>query len=171
MSETDRNAPARPLPLVGRIEQVGFPALGIPFVRAKVDTGARTSALHAARMHHFEKDDRQWIRFTVPARRGRPAVRVETPLVGVKKVKSSNGQTQKRFVIKTMLEIGTQTFEAQVTLTNRAQMGYAMLLGRTALRRRYLVDVSKSYLQGGGPYEEPAKAGSPNAEREGGAAP
>lgn len=144
----------RPLDMVGWTERVAFPDLGIPFVRAKIDTGARTSALHAIRLHHFERDGREWVRFTVPERRDRPKARVEAPLAGLKKVRSSNGEMQKRFVIKTALVIGSKTFKAEVTLTNRSQMGYAMLVGRTALRKRFLVDVSKRYIQGGFPPEE-----------------
>ena len=144
---------AKPPQLVGWAEQVAFPDLGIPFIRAKIDTGARTSALHAVRLHHFEHEGADWVRFTVPARKGRPAARVEAPLAGVRRVRSSNGELQKRFLIRTRLIIGKKTFRADVTLTNRSQMGYAMLVGLTALRKRFLVDVSKSYMQGGGPPE------------------
>ncbi|MGB3723329.1 MAG: RimK/LysX family protein [Pacificimonas sp.] len=144
----------KPRPLVGWREYVGFPDLGIPFVRAKIDTGARTSALHATRLHHYEVAGEEWVRFTVPARKNRPAIRAEAPLAGVKKVTSSNGETQKRFYIHTKLKIGTRIFSAEVTLTNRGQMGYAMLVGRTALVRRFHVDVAKSWVQGGGPEKE-----------------
>ncbi len=149
-----RAASGKSRPIVGWREYVGFPDLGIPFVRAKIDTGARTSALHATHLHHYEVDGEEWVRFTVPARAGRPAHRVEAPLAGVKKVTSSNGETQKRFYIHTKLKIGRRSFSAEVTLTNRRQMGYAMLVGRTALIRRFNVDVAKSWLQGGGPTKE-----------------
>ena len=140
-----------PLLTIGHAEQVAFPELGVPFVRAKVDTGARTSALHATRLHHFDHEGAQWVRFSIPARVGRPAHRVEAPLVGVKQIRSSNGSVQKRFVIKTRFLLGKKSFIAEISLSNRSQMGYAMLLGRTALRRRFIVDVSQSYLLGGGP--------------------
>ncbi|MBZ6377255.1 hypothetical protein B5C34_05845 [Pacificimonas flava] len=144
---------ARTLDTVGWAELVALPDLDIPFVRAKVDTGARTSALHAIRLHHFEKDGREWVRFTVPARKGRSKHRVEAPLAGIKKVRSSNGETQKRFVIRTRFVIGGKRFRAEVTLSNRSQMGYAMLVGRTALKNRFLVDVSHAYMQGDTPPE------------------
>jgi hypothetical protein len=147
--------PLKTRPLVGWREYVAFPDLGIPFVRAKVDTGARTSSLHATRLHHYEVNGEDWVRFTVPARKGRPAHRVEAPLAGVKSVTSSNGETQKRFFVHTRLRIGEKTFSAEVTLSNRSQMGYAMLVGRTALLRRFNVDVSKSWLQGQRPPKDP----------------
>ncbi|MEE4349293.1 MAG: RimK/LysX family protein [Pacificimonas sp.] len=151
MNDTPLPKPARKLLTVGKVELVALPDLGIPFVRAKVDTGATTSALHAVRLHHFEQDGAEWVRFTVPKRTGRPAHRVEAPLVGLRKIKSSNGETQKRFVIKTPLVVGSKRFQAEVTLTNRSQMGFAMLLGRRALKSRFLVDVARSYAQGEGP--------------------
>ncbi|MBV7256047.1 ATP-dependent zinc protease [Pacificimonas sp. WHA3] len=146
-----------PRALVGWREYVGFPDLDIPFVRAKIDTGARTSALHATNLHHYDVGGEDWVRFTVPARKGRPEHRVEAPLAGVKKVTSSNGEAQRRFYIHTKMKIGSRIFSAEVTLTNRGQMGYAMLVGRTALLRRYNVDVAKSWVQGGGPTKEVSK--------------
>ncbi|MGB7405225.1 MAG: RimK/LysX family protein [Pacificimonas sp.] len=143
-------------PLVGWREYVAFPDLGIPFVRAKIDTGARTSSLHANRLHHYEVDGEDWIRFTVPERKGRPAIRVEAPLAGTKRVTSSNGETQTRFFIYTRLRIGDRTFPAEVTLSNRSRMDYAMLVGRTSLAKRFNVDVAKSWLQGRAERNPPA---------------
>lgn len=146
----------RPLDMVGWRELVDFTDLGIVGVTAKIDTGAQTSALHAIRLHHFELDDRPWVRFTVPARRRRPTSRVEAPLIGVRKIRSSNGEMQKRFVIRTRLRIGQRSFRAEVTLTNRSQMGFAMLVGRSALARRFVVDAAKSFVQGRDRREEPS---------------
>jgi hypothetical protein len=136
------------LTTVGWREWVALPELGVNSIKAKIDTGARTSALHAFHAKPFLLDDgRQVIRFGVhPVQRHRhPDVLCEAPLIGERVVISSNGQRELRFVIRTMLQIGASSWPIEITLTDRDQMGFRMLLGRQALAGRFLVDPGSSY--------------------------
>ena len=112
--------------IVGWREWAQLPDLGVDAIKVKVDTGARTSAIHAYDVHHFERGGEEWVRFKLhpEQRRRRPEVTCEAPLAGIKKVTSSNGQTQKRFFIKTRIKVGKKTFPIHLTLTNRDDMGF-----------------------------------------------
>ena len=136
-------------PLVaGWREWASLPDLGVSFIKVKLDTGARTSALHAWKIKPFERDGEDWVRFDLyPVQRNK-AVRIacEAPLVGQRIVRSTSGNTEKRYVIRTPLMLGGQERVIEVTLTNRDHMGFRMLLGRTAMRGRIIVDPARSYL-------------------------
>ena len=134
--------------IVGWREWVALPELGIALVKAKVDTGARTSCLHAKDVTTFVRKKQRWVRFTVhPMQRStRRAVVCLAPLVDERWVRSSNGRSQLRPVIRTQLELGDERWDIELTLTNRAVMGFRMLLGRQAVRRRAIVDPGQSYL-------------------------
>ncbi|WP_260484131.1 ATP-dependent zinc protease family protein [Sphingomicrobium flavum] len=136
-------------PIVGWREWVSLPDFGVA-VRAKIDTGAKTSAIHVFRPHVFERDGRDFIRFTLHPRQRykKPSVRCEAELIEQRKVTSSNGQTEERYVIKTMATIGEQTFPIELTLTRRDSLTFRMLVGRQALKRRFLVDSGRSFVQG-----------------------
>jgi hypothetical protein len=138
-----------PLPVVGWREWVALPGLGIGRIKAKVDTGARSSALHALDLETVERDGGTWVRFTVlPIQRSHQGeVRVEAPLVDRRSVRSSSGRAEMRPVIRVDVEVGGLRFPVEMTLTRRDQMGFRMLLGRTAIRRRFVVDAGRSYLQ------------------------
>ncbi|MCM8558361.1 ATP-dependent zinc protease [Sphingomicrobium sediminis] len=133
---------------VGWREWIALPGLGVEAVKAKVDTGARTSAIHAWKVRHFERDGREHISFCLHPLQDNDSyvVEAEAPLLEMRKVRSSNGQEQRRFVIETEVEISDTRYPIELTLTNRDEMGFRMLLGRQALRRRWLVDPGKSYL-------------------------
>jgi hypothetical protein len=137
------------LPVVGWREWVALPGLGIARIKAKVDTGARSSALHAVDQETVERDGRTFVRFSVlPVQRSsRGQVRTEAPLVDRRPVRSSSGRSEVRPVVEVEVEMGGQRFSVEVTLTRRDQMGFRMLLGRTALRRRFLVDPGRSFQQ------------------------
>lgn len=143
-----------PLTRVGWREWLTLPEIGIPYLRAKVDTGARTSALHAIRIKYREVDGLEWVDFDVHPFRAKPIVTVHCscPLLDMRDIKSSNGKTESRPVILTPLTVAGMTYDIEVTLTNRSQMGFPMLLGREALAKRFLVDVSKSFLLGKPPW-------------------
>ncbi|ODS98745.1 MAG: ribosomal protein S6 modification protein [Erythrobacter sp. SCN 62-14] len=131
--------------LVGWRERVSLPKLGLRAIPAKIDTGARTSSLHAEVLEEFTRDGRQWVRFAVDwggVRHPCEAVRMDR-----RGVRSSNGDLQRRLVIKTPLQIGSLTFRAEITLADRSSMQFPMLIGRTALRRRMVVDSGHSWLQ------------------------
>lgn len=137
-------------PVLGWREWVGFPELGIAQIKAKVDTGARTSCLHAFVVEPFERDGVQWVRFDVhPLQRDTSeVVRCEAPVRGQRVVRDSGGHEELRYVIETVIAIGQNSLRAEVTLTDRDTMKFRVLLGRTAIRGRYLVDSGRSYLCG-----------------------
>lgn len=140
--------PEKTKPVIGWREWVALPELGIDRIKAKVDTGARSSALHAIRIEEFERDDQEMVRFRVhPAQRDtRETIECEYPIHDRRSVRSSVGHAQDRIVIRPRVEIGGASFEIDVTLTNRDAMGFRMLLGREATRKRFLVDPGASYL-------------------------
>lgn len=136
---------------IGWKEWCAFPDLGMPAVKAKVDTGAKTSALHAYDIKPFTKGGEKFVRFKVhPLRDEREfEVECEAPISDYRVVISSNGEREKRYVIRTPLVIGTKQIITEVTLTARHQMAYRMLLGRDAIRQaKFVVDPAKSCLQG-----------------------
>ncbi len=137
-------------PVVGWREWVALPRLGIKAVKVKVDTGARTSALHAFNVRPFKKDGRDWVRFEIhPLQRNDVAIKAcEAEAVDYRWVTNSGGGREKRFVIVTDLQLGAASWPIEMTLTDRDQMGFRMLLGRTALERRLTVDPARSYCFG-----------------------
>lgn len=135
---------------IGWREWVGLPGLHTPWIKAKIDTGARSSSLHAFDVVVFERSDRDWVRFAVHPwqRSDADAVTVEAEVIDWRSIKSSSGQSDERPVIRTDLRIGDNTHMVEVTLARRDEMGFRMLVGREALRRRFLVDPGRSYLSG-----------------------
>lgn len=134
-------------PTIGWREWVALPALGVERIKAKVDTGARTAALHAWQVHRFERDGEPWIRFEVhPVQRDNSTrIPCEARLTGEKVVRNSGGQRESRYVIVTEVKLGPHIWPIELTLTNRDQMGFRMLLGRASVRGRFVVDPSTSY--------------------------
>lgn len=139
-----------PRPLVGWREWVLFPDLSPVAIKAKVDTGARTSSLHAHGMSIETRGGREWALFEVnPIQRSRrQASHVEMPVETFRSVRSSSGHSSRRPVIRTPIRIGSQTYDIEITLTTRDELGFRVLLGRTALRGRFTVDPGRSYLHG-----------------------
>lgn len=137
--------------VVGWREWVTLTGLDCPTpIKAKIDTGAATSALHASKLERFEVDGDPWVRFTIRPhqRRGGGAKRVEVPMIDERRVRSSNGKSELRPVIETDIALGDQLWTVEFTLTRRNAMGFRMLLGRRALRRRAVVDPGRSYRLG-----------------------
>lgn len=134
--------------IIGSEEWCAFPELKTPAIRARIDSGAHTSSIHASDIRPFNKDGEQWVRFEIhPLKESRKVVIVnECPVVAVRKVKSTSGVSESRYVIKTLLKIGSYSFEIEVTLANRDAMGFRMLLGREAMNNRFLVDPSCKYI-------------------------
>ena len=133
---------------VGWRELVGLPELTTTRIPAKIDTGARTSSLHATDIERFDRDGHRWVRFLLDIGDGRSEpVACEVPHGDRRVVTSSNGEAQERFVVKTALVVGAHRFAAEFSLADRSDMKFPILVGRTALRRRFLVDSGRSYLQ------------------------
>jgi len=135
---------------VGWREWVAFPDLGMDRVKAKVDTGARSSALHAFDVEQFERDGARWVRFRVHPRQrdDEHEVRCEAPLVDEREVKSSTGRVTLRPVVLTDLEWMGERWEIELTLVRRDQMGFRCLIGRQAMRKRWIVDPATSFVGG-----------------------
>ena len=131
-------------------EWVALPDLGLPAIKAKVDTGARTSALHAFKLRPFIENDTQRIEFYIhPLQRNEKTVVVcIADVVDKRIVTDSGGHQEERWVIKTTLVIGPYSWPIEITLTARDNMKFRMLLGRSALKNKALVDSSTSYLVG-----------------------
>lgn len=142
--------PSDPAVTVGWREWVSLPAVGVPWLKAKVDTGARTSALHAFDVQQFRRDGQPWVRFEVHPWQtsAKDAVTVELPVADERTVRSSNGRAEVRQVVVLPLTVAGRTLDAEVTLTDRDEMGFRMLIGREVLARGFLVDCARSYAGG-----------------------
>jgi len=134
--------------IIGWREWVSFPDLGIDKIKAKVDTGARTSALHAFNIEEFNVNGKHMVRFKIhPLQKDNDFIVIcEAAVIDVREVTDSGGHCEKRFVIETFITIGNDTFSIEATLTDRDTMKFRMLLGRTALENNFIVDSSKSYV-------------------------
>lgn len=141
--------------LTGWREWVALPDLDVPWIKAKIDTGARTSSLHAFDVHEFEREGEDWVRFRVKPWQDsqEDAVDVECRVHDRRAVRSSSGHAAERLVVKLRIRLVDREVLAEVTLSNRDEMGFRMLIGREALRRGYLVDPARSFLGGRAPRE------------------
>ena len=138
------------LVVIGWREWLVLPDLGVEAVKAKVDTGARTSSLHAFGLETFHEGGEERVRFKIhpEQKSSRNEVEVEVPVVDWRTVRPSSGHAELRPVIVTTIRLRDQEWKAELTLTRRDAMGFRMLLGRQALRRRFVVDPGRSYLGG-----------------------
>jgi ribosomal protein S6--L-glutamate ligase len=135
--------------IFGRKEWVALPDLGLPAIKAKIDTGARTSALHASDIEPTGTTDQPMVRFTVYPLPLRPDIAVicTARIVAERTVTSSNGDKELRYVINTRLRVGTLEWPIEIGLTNRDAMTYRMLLGRQAIPQDFMIDPATSYNQ------------------------
>lgn len=142
--------------IIGWREWLSLPDLGIDHIKAKVDTGARTSCLHAYFVETFRHQGRDRLRFGVHPvqKRLKPELICEADLLEQRRVSDSGGHHEMRYVIKTRMQLGPYEDDIELTLTDRDSMKFRMLLGRKALEGRYMVDSGASYLVG---YRPPKK--------------
>lgn len=140
-----------------------LPDLGVRAIKAKLDTGARTSALHAFNLEFYVRDGVKMVRFTVhPVQRSSTdIVQVEAELYEERLVRNSGGEQELRPVIMTVIQVGEDRWPIELTLSRRDQMGFRMLLGRQAIRGRAVVDPGSSFRAG----RRPTRSDSPPAAR------
>jgi len=136
--------------VIGACEWVALPELGIKALRARVDTGAKSCALHASQQQIFTKDSEDWIRFQIHVgfEKNHKLVECESRLVGIRRVKNTSGDIEERFTIHTPIIIGSHCWDVDITLTNREKMRYRMLLGRRAMKDHAIVYPAHTFLQG-----------------------
>jgi hypothetical protein len=129
---------------------VSLPEFEVKQIKVKVDTGARSSSLHAFDIHSFKRGGHEWVRFQVHPvqRKSIKSVEVEAKVLEYRSIRSSSGKASLRPVIVTDVELFGTTWPIELTLASRDEMGFRMLLGREAIRKRFLVDPGKSYYAG-----------------------
>jgi hypothetical protein len=134
--------------VVGWREFLSLPDLGIDTIKAKVDTGAKTSCLHAFQLEPFDKNGEAWIRFWIHPKQKdvEEVITCEAKIIDERVVRDSGGHEEKRFVIQSTIELDKQRWSVELTLTNRENMAFRMLLGRTAMTNRIIVDPTQSFL-------------------------
>lgn len=139
--------------IVGWREWVSLPEAGVPWIKAKLDTGARTSSLHAFDLEEVTRGDATVVRFGIHPWQdtGEDAVVVECPIHDRRSVRSSSGHAEERIVVLMDVVLRGRTVRTEVTLTNRDEMGFRMLIGRQALRHGFVVDAARSFLGGRAP--------------------
>ena len=158
-----RLIPKEPLK-IGWREWVALPDLRVGAIKAKVDTGARTSALHAYNIAPFRRAGSLWLRFELhPIQRSETTkVVCEARAIDERAVRNSGGGVERRYVIRTLLKLGEKSWPIELALANRDQMGFRMLLGRTALQGRALIEPGRSYLLGARPARRRARRKVPS---------
>jgi hypothetical protein len=144
---TKKKAP--PL-LIGWREWAAFPEFKVKRIKAKIDTGAKTSALHAFNLETRRRGGVDYAEFTLHPlqKKARPEKFCAAPIVDKRWIRSSNGMVEERFIIRTLIRLGDREWPIDVSLTNRDSMGFRLLLGRDAFRKRFLIDPRASYLLG-----------------------
>ena len=151
IGETTRvNDDGLPATVAGWREWIALPDLDVPWVKAKLDTGARSSSIHAFDIEELERDGVPSVSFAIhPWQRSDvDTVRSELPIADRRVIRSSTGHEEERLVVRTRITVVGHDLDAELTLANRDEMGFRMLVGREALRGRLLVDPGRSYLGG-----------------------
>lgn len=136
--------------IIGRREKVDLPDFNLNQIEAKIDTGAYTSALHCQKVKTVVRNGQEYVAFQL-LDAAHPHFKnqiFEFPIHKVKKIKSSNGSVQSRYIIKSTLKLGNDTFQIEFSLADRSRMEYPILIGRKALKNKFLIDVSKKHLSG-----------------------
>jgi ribosomal protein S6--L-glutamate ligase len=136
--------------IIGNQEWCAFPELGIAAIKARIDSGAKTSSIHAFNISVYLKNDVEWVRFEVhPVQKNDEIlIRCECPIIDKRDVKSSSGTSETRYVISTPISLGDSVWDAELTLSDRDAMGYRMLLGREAMNGRLVIDPSMKCVLG-----------------------
>ena len=135
-------------PIIGNLETCNLPGLSISNLQIRVDTGAQTSSLHVDNIKGMKKNGKPWVQFDIhpDIYDVNSIVTCCTPICDIRRIKSSNGEAQERYVIKTPIELGDMSWPIEITLTDRSDMSYLMLFGREGMSDRILVDPSQTFL-------------------------
>ena len=135
-------------PIIGSLETCNLPDLGISNLQIRVDTGAQSSSLHVDNIKGLKKNGKPWVQFDIhpDIYDVNSIVTCCTPICDIRRIKSSNGEAQERYVIKTPIELGDMSWPIEITLTDRSDMSYLMLFGREGMSDRILVDPSQTFL-------------------------
>lgn len=138
------------LAVIGWREWVSLPDLGVAQIKVKVDTGARSSSLHATKIRMFERDGEKWVRFQINPDQDRTdnKINAEAKIIDLRSIRSSSGAAEMRPVIKTRIQLLNRNWSIELTLSNRDEMGFRMLLGRQAFRKKFYVDAGRSFYGG-----------------------
>lgn len=155
---SDKPESTTPPLIIGACEWVALPELGLPRLRARVDTGAKTCSLHASSIEIDSAAGEVSFTVYIGSPRGRPAQQCVAPLVGQRQVTNPGGRTELRAVIQTVIGIGDRQWPVEVTLSDRSDMRFRMLLGRSAMRGHCLVDPGHTYMQGHPAFRIPTQA-------------
>lgn len=134
--------------IIGRLETISLPELAITDIQVRVDTGAKTSSLHVDNIVKFKKNGKIMVKFDLhpDVYNVEEIVSCESPIHDIRRVKSSNGTSEQRYVILTEVQLGDINWSIEITLTDRSDMSYLMLFGREAIGKRFLVDPSKVFV-------------------------
>lgn len=130
---------------IGWREYIDIPSMKLAGIKAKIDTGAKTSALHAENIEVVTIENKKYVKFVFSDDKGHEK-KVKARFIEERKIKSSTGQSTVRPVVKAKIKMGKEEFEIELTLINRDLMGFKMLIGRDALKHQFLINPSKSYL-------------------------
>jgi len=134
---------------IGWREWIALPDLGIPRIKAKIDTGARTTALHAVELNVVKKGGLEWVEFSVPFSGLPKDQRFTAPIVDEREIKNTSGQKELRYIIESTLVLNERHWRIELSLANREKMEFEVILGRTAIRwHGYLINPGRSYLAG-----------------------
>ncbi|HMQ11372.1 MAG TPA: RimK/LysX family protein [Oligoflexia bacterium] len=136
------------LSIIGWREWIALPDLKVRKIKAKIDSGARTSSLHAHKLKVLKKNNEEYAQFYIYPQQdsSKEKVLCEEKILEYRKIKSSNGITEKRPIIQTYIKINEKLWLVDLSLSNRDEMGFRILLGRTSISKKFLIDVSKSFL-------------------------
>lgn len=145
---TDMNKDKNRLKVIGRLEPIDFPEWDLFGIEAKIDTGAYTSSLHCHHIEAIEKDGKPYVKFNLldPSHEIYNDKLFKLPIYKTKKIKSSNGSTEKRYIIRTVAHISGKELNIELSLTDRSEMRYPVLIGRKLLNGHFLVDSSTNNL-------------------------
>jgi len=134
--------------IIGRLESIALPELGIDEMQVRVDTGAKTSSLHVDNIVKYMEKGKPWVKFDIhpDIHNVDKLIACKAVISDIRKIKSSNGTSEQRYVIETAMTLGKETWPIEITLTDRTDMNYLMLFGREAIGKRLLVDPSKVFL-------------------------